>query len=372
MKRNCFARIKSVGIMLIAVICVSCSSTAERKAKELKAQGYCVVDKEDGLWYYNADSVFSYDAKKDAADCVFHRGQMVEDYYTIVADCDNEGRLFVNTIKYDASVLLDKIWEFPNDDMPSEKDGIKFDGSKGFVYYTVEEEFGERYENNILYSQGKIFELGKQTNITDYADEIHITLKGRLLSQKAFGDRELENALFDNYGQLSTYTWNIVLGYNGEIIRKAETIHLDKLDIDIPVFHVGTMELEADLIPHASNIKQKAFNDRMNELAAHACDIAALNNAFRNKPKAEREVVGVEQIVIGELTEMDISLLGTKSFTMKTDDRNLSVVLYTEDPAFFELSLPATVMFRGTVSSVSIHDWLVFENCKFEAQFANK
>ena len=110
----------------------------------------------------------------------------------------------------------------------------------------------------------------------------------------------------------------------------------------------------------------------MTELANRACNIEALNDAFRNKQKAEREVVGVEQIIIGEIVKMDVSLTGSRSFEMRTDNRNLTVILYTDDPAFFDLSLPATVLFRGTVSQSSIYDWLVFDNCKFEAQLANR
>ena len=215
-------------------------------------------------------------------------------------------------------------------------------------------------------------ELGEEADITNSPDEILLTLKGKLLSQKTFEDRELSDALFNNYGRLSTYTWDIVVGYDGEVIRKAETIHLDQLDIDVPVSHIGSVELESDLTPYASDIKQKAFNLRMDELVNRACNIEALNDAFRNKPKAEREVVGVEQIVIGEIVKMDVSLTGSRSFEMRTDNRNLTVILYTDDPAFFDLSLPATVLFRGTVSPNSIYDWLVFDNCKFEAQLTKQ
>ena len=275
--------------------------------------------------------------------------------------------------EYDAPVLFDKRWNMPDGsvDNPSGVNWIKFCGNKGFAYLSIEEE-SKIYKNVILYSQGKVYELGENADITDFEDEITLTTKGKLLSQKTFGDRELSDALFNNYGQLSTYTWNIVIDFNGKVIRKEETIHLDQLNIDVPVSHIGTAELESDLISQASGIKQKAFNMRMTELANRACNIEALNDAFRNKQKAEREVVGVEQIIIGEIVKMDVSLTGSRSFEMRTDNRNLTVILYTDDPAFFDLSLPATVLFRGTVSQSSIYDWLVFDNCKFEAQLANR
>ena len=50
-------------VVFMLGLIVSCSPTSH-KAKELTAKGYTVCEHEKGLWYYNADSVFYYDAEK--------------------------------------------------------------------------------------------------------------------------------------------------------------------------------------------------------------------------------------------------------------------------------------------------------------------
>ena len=291
---------------------------------------------------------------------------MLDEMYTYDVKFDENGKLqVVPRNMYDAPVLFDKVWTMETDTTATEHTGIKFSGDDGFVYYTEESEFGDVWANYILFSTShpdRIYLLNKDAAVL-LDDKIQIGYLGSLPKQNAFLDYELRDVLSTS----DLFSWNYYLDFSGEIVGTDDEIHMNELDINLPVALIGTAELEQHIQPYAADIKQKAFNERMNRLASRACDIAALNNLFRNKPLAEKEVVGVEQIVIGEIVNMDISLMGTKSFEMKTDDRNLDVILYTDDPQFYDLHLPATVLFRGIVSGSSIHDWLVFDNCKFEA-----
>jgi len=355
----------------IVVFC-SCQSRVENKQQQLQEHGYEVVAGDDYLWYYTEDSVYFYDADQDEATCVLALGQMMDGYYLIKPDFDAEGRLFIDCKKYDEPVLFDKGWTMYDTPMDSSvvEAGIKFAGRKGFAYLSVEEEMGERYEYIMLYSAVHphcVYQLDGKAGFEGSKDEIHLTLSGKLYAQKPFNDKELSDAVFNNYGRLATFTWDVVVNYDGEVVKKANGIFLDKIGASIPVSAVGTPELETRLLDYKQEIMQKDFELRAQELASRACDIYALNDLFRNPRKAQQDVVGVWQVVVGEVTRVNTSLLGHDWLEMRTNDRNLDVSIYTSDLNFFDLKLPATILFRGKVSALSSFNNLIFEDCVFEA-----
>ena len=377
---NRLFRINCIAITFTVLLLLSCGSATDRTAEELKAKGYEVCITDNGCWYYNTDSICYYNAANKDSTCVLRMGQMLDEFYTVEVKLDKNNRPYADVSSlYDAPVLMDKAWKTPNmvTEYPAESTEIRdihFCGDKGFVYHTSEAEFGDVWENHILYSAkhpGRIYILPQDVDFTSNSEEITIIYKNNL-SVDEISDTELREAI-----RHLPFTWTFAINYDGEISRSDDFIKLPDINYngnvcELPITAIGTPDMELKLQPYAEAIKQKVFEERMNRLASSACDIAALNNLFRNKPLAEREVVGAEQIVIGEIVKMDISLTGSKSFEMRTDDRNLTIILYTDDPKFYELHLPATVLFRGTVSSNSIHDWLVFDNCKLEAQLANQ
>ena len=192
-------------VVFMLGLIVSCSPTSH-KAKELTAKGYTVCEHEKGLWYYNADSVFYYDAEKDMSRCVLFEGKEFVEFLFLECDFDKQGNLYAGFMPHrNVEPIFFDSWNMPTN--VNEKDtiglvGIKFCGDKGFVFYSMRSEYDDG--NFILYSTAHpdtLYFLGEMTDILRNDNEIQTTLKEFQLPEMKGIGRELYNlkSLFCNH-----------------------------------------------------------------------------------------------------------------------------------------------------------------------------
>ena len=396
-----------IPFVALALTLASCGTSLNDQRNKVQKAGYAsqaTMVGEDGFWYFNADSLFYFDAKTKQSECKIHRGEMIE-WYDLNFGFDENNNLFAKMVTYDfdAPVLFDNVWQACDEMSDTDCDGatVAF-GSKGIRFSTSEPDLD--IPHWFLYSSshpGRIYHLGEDITIpevmpegaavssphpgrvylldeggtSDKSGEMTIVYEGILFPFVFFEDKDLRQAFYGNYGRMAEFSWKITIDYEGNIVRTSDSVELTHLGIRVPVSHLATEEFEADLYPYAEQIKEQDFQYRVTETASHACDLNALNDLFRNYPVAEAEVVGTQQTVICRITESSVCWscddLESRIFEMETGDHRFNAVAVSNDPNFLQLHLPATVLFQGTVSARSGYNDLRFENCKFVA-VANK
>ena len=372
-------------VMCVFGLMVSCTTTS-RKAKELTAKGYIVCEQENGLWYYNADSVFYYDAATNTSNCILHMRQEIEELYYTWMETDENGYPNFHMTLGNATedVKFNYKWFMPEENKEEDTNGfvgIKFNEDKGFVFYTIDGD--SDYEGlYILYganSHRVVVLSGSSIDITSNDTIISTSFRGTIPAPKS-----LDKELIETFNCMNAYWLSVDFNYNGDVVKESDTIEMEQLGIRIPVSSIGTSKLNSVIY----EIKKKVEIEHLFYAISHAYDVNTLNNLFRNPNVAKNEAIEKRIYVMGTITEGDLFIgpnsyydamkawghefmNDVKLYRMETGNKGLwvdgHVDLFAKDPNFDTIHLPAFVIFSGVVTSASSYDHISMRDCKMES-----